>query len=146
VCVPAATLRCRLLWMIDWIGKSFFLPDQTASMDQLDRLLLVTVTPLGALLGMWLVHASLPSVVRCVSPTSVDQASAAARVAKYRLLIYQGALVLLFTIYPGLSTEVVKTFRYGKYAMCTAQHWEAPAKATCTELVADPQNCAHELV
>jgi uncharacterized cysteine cluster protein YcgN (CxxCxxCC family) len=58
---------------------------------------------------MWVAHAAMPTVVRCMSLTSTG---ATARVTKYRLLIYRAALVLLFSIYPGLSTEVVKTFRW----------------------------------
>ncbi len=78
-------------------------------MDQFDRLLFVTLAPLGALVCMWVAHAAMPTVVRCMSRTSTTRA--AARVTKYRLFIYRAALVLLFSIYPGLSTEVVKTFR-----------------------------------
>jgi hypothetical protein len=80
-------------------------------MDQFDRLLLVTLTPLGALVCLWAAHAAMPTVVRCMSPTGTTSASAAARVTEYRLFLYRAGLVLLFSIYPGLSTEVVKTFR-----------------------------------
>ncbi len=80
---------------------------QIASIDQFDRLLFVTLAPLGALVCMWVAHAAVPTVVRYMSTS----ASAAARVTKYRLFLYRAALVLLFSIYPGLSTEVVKTFR-----------------------------------
>jgi hypothetical protein len=64
------------------------------------------------------VDAGLDGVASPVAPADSPAASAEAqsqaeRVAHYRLIIYRSALVLLFTIYPGLSTEIVKSFRYG---------------------------------
>jgi hypothetical protein len=86
---------------------------QTASLDQYDRLVVVTLAPLFTLVVIWVVHAGLPIAVS-FRRRALGPADRAGIVAKYRLFLYRTVLVMLFTIYPGLSTEIVKTFRWGR--------------------------------
>jgi hypothetical protein len=87
---------------------------QTASIDQFDRLGVVTLAPLATLVVMWIAHAVMPAVVSWKVKSPMERIL---RVAKYRLVLYRSALFMLFTIYPGLSTEIVKTFRYWTVCM-----------------------------
>jgi hypothetical protein len=82
---------------------------QAASIDQFDRLLFVTIAPLVALVVLFCVHAAAPHMVRflsCVKNPALQDG------ATLRLFVYRIALVMLFTIYPGLSVEIVKSFRW----------------------------------
>ncbi len=155
----------------------FVLCAQSATIDQFDRLLFVTVTPLVALILMWAAHrmmhrleSFITRAFACFGAASdanvtvdgtsgvmvVDEEAGAgtdgiplaqsgagagqvvdssvaqdaatvpltggtgntqaenreALVAAYRLFLYRLGLVMLFAIYPGLSTEIVKSYRW----------------------------------
>lgn len=102
-------LACPTVRSVDGHGVPH--PLQLSSIDQFDRLLFVTVAPLIALVVLWLAHVFMPRIVSILSPATADPATQATHCATYRLFIYRASLVMLFTIYPGLSTEIVKSFR-----------------------------------
>ena len=83
---------------------------QAASIDQFDRLLFVTLAPLLALVVLACTHACVRRLVTIVfptlAPTTLDE-----RCATYRQFLYRAGLALLFVTYPGISTEIVKSFR-----------------------------------
>jgi hypothetical protein len=129
---------------------------QTASLDQFDRLLLVTVVPVGILVLLACLHAAAPCLLaarrrglsgcrgcirrrcscrrRCPrvcpcgrAPPASEPAPAVLSeaapppsqeaLATLRTRLVKGALVLIFLIYPGISSETVKSFRW--VAICS---------------------------
>ena len=83
---------------------------QSASIDQFDRLLFITVSPVVFLLVLFTGHLIMPRLVRCLHP-GLGPSESSQRCSTYRSLAYKAGLVMLFTIYPGISTEIVKSFR-----------------------------------
>jgi hypothetical protein len=113
---------------------------QAAHLDQFDRLLFLTGGTLGTLLVIRFLHAFAPqlwalpwgSVARHLSqpcrrgrttagtlplpspPAGQVAASqqSMSSVIVFRAWVSKAALALMFLVYPGLSTEIVKSFRW----------------------------------
>ncbi len=87
---------------------------QAAHLDQFDRLLFVTLTPIAALVLLWLAYTRPVWLLRlpCRRVPFIDaQPGTAPVLESIRRRVVQLALVLVFVVYPGVATEVVKAFR-----------------------------------
>ncbi len=79
-------------------------------MDQFDRLLIVTLTPLCLLILLLVLYLGTDGLVARLKH-SLDAAAQAALSTKYRVWAVKAAIAVVFVIYPSVSTEIVKSFR-----------------------------------
>ena len=131
---------------------------QTAELDQFDRLLFVTLTPVGTLVLLGALYWLAPRLgaaggCRCavmrrclcrlrgssqtrtlplpapVSAAAIPRSQAA--VERLRAFAVRAALLLVFLVYPGVSTEIAKSFR------CVVMALAGPASAGVVPLTPD---------